>query len=83
MTRFSFLTIAMRYFYGYTNQLESLDNIAEKNYLPDIVFPMLVNKDYTQPYDANADTDIYKMCESEGLRLVMSLNCVTVDNPEQ
>lgn len=50
-----------------TNQPESLGNIPEKNYILDVVFLMLVNKDYTQLYGANADTDNCKICESEGL----------------
>lgn len=42
-------------------------NISEIIYFLDIIFLMLVSKGHTQPYDANADTNICKMCESEGL----------------
>lgn len=39
-----------------TNKLERLENMSEIIYFLDNSFLMLVDKDYTQLYDANAET---------------------------
>lgn len=39
-----------------TNKLERLENMSEIIYFLDTSFLMLVDKDYTQLYDANAET---------------------------